>query len=207
MTKNIDDKVQETIKEELVNNQDSINESEEDLTDDQFSNDEDVTPLSVAEDEINDLRDKLLRAVAETQNVRRRSEKEKADAANYAMTNFARDILAIGDNLSRALESLPENEELSDNIKTLIDGVKMTDRELHNIFERQGINKIDPKGEAFNHNFHQAMFETETKDKDGTIIQVLQVGYKIKNRLLRPAMVGVSKGTPEKSLKKDNKKE
>jgi len=207
MTKNIDDKVQETIKEELVNNQDSINESEEDLTDDQFSNDEDVTPLSVAEDEINDLRDKLLRAVAETQNVRRRSEKEKADAANYAMTNFARDILAIGDNLSRALESLPENEELSDNIKTLIDGVKMTDRELHNIFERQGINKIDPKGESFNHNFHQAMFETETKDKDGTIIQVLQVGYKIKNRLLRPAMVGVSKGTPEKSLKKDNKKE
>jgi molecular chaperone GrpE len=207
MTKNIDDKVQETIKEELVNNQDSINESEEDLTDDQFSNDEDVTPLSVAEDEINDLRDKLLRAVAETQNVRRRSEKEKADAANYAMTNFARDILAIGDNLSRALESLHENEELSDNIKTLIDGVKMTDRELHNIFERQGINKIDPKGEAFNHNFHQAMFETETKDKDGTIIQVLQVGYKIKNRLLRPAMVGVSKGTPVKSLKKDNKKE
>ena len=207
MTKNIDDKVQETIKEELVNNQNSINESEKDSTDDQFSNDEDVTPLSVAEDEINDLRDKLLRAVAETQNVRRRSEKEKADAANYAMTNFARDILAIGDNLSRALESLPENEELSDNIKTLIDGVKMTDRELHNIFERQGINKIDPKGESFNHNFHQAMFETETKDKDGTIIQVLQVGYKIKNRLLRPAMVGVSKGTPEKSLKKDNKKE
>jgi len=207
MTKNVDDKVQETIKEELVNNQNSINESEKDSTDDQFSNDEEVTPLSVAEDEINDLRDKLLRAVAETQNVRRRSEKEKADAANYAMTNFARDILAIGDNLSRALESLPENEELSDNIKTLIDGVKMTDRELHNIFERQGINKIDPKGEAFNHNFHQAMFETETKDKDGTIIQVLQVGYKIKNRLLRPAMVGVSKGTPEKSLKKDDKKE
>ncbi len=207
MTKNVDDKVQETIKEELVNNQNSINESEKDSTDDQFSNDEEVTPLSVAEDEINDLRDKLLRAVAETQNVRRRSEKEKADAANYAMTNFARDILAIGDNLSRALESLHENEELSDNIKTLIDGVKMTDRELHNIFERQGINKIDPKGEAFNHNFHQAMFETETKDKDGTIIQVLQVGYKIKNRLLRPAMVGVSKGTPEKSLKKDDKKE
>ena len=83
----------------------------------------------------------------------------------------------------------------------------MTDRELHNIFERQGINKIDPKGEAFNHNFHQAMFETETKDTDGTIIQVLQVGYKIKNRLLRPAMVGVSKGTPEGSPKEGDKKE
>ena len=207
MTKNKDDNVQETIKEEIVNDQVSINEPEKGSADDQFSNDEEITPLSVAEDEINDLRDKLLRAVAETQNVRRRSEKEKADAANYAMTNFARDMLAIGDNLYRALENLPENEELSDSVKTLIDGVKMTDRELHNIFERQGINKIDPKGEAFNHNFHQAMFETETKDTDGTIIQVLQVGYKIKNRLLRPAMVGVSKGTPEESPKEGDKKE
>ena len=110
MTKNKDDNVQETIKEEIVNDQVSSNEPEKGSADDQFSNDEEITPLSVAEDEINDLRDKLLRAVAETQNVRRRSEKEKADAANYAMTNFARDMLAIGDNLYRALENLPEND-------------------------------------------------------------------------------------------------
>ena len=189
MTEEQENKDKETPEEELVDQLDS-GENE--------NSDEEVTPLSVAEAEINDLRDKLLRAVAETENVRRRSEKEKADAANYAMTNFARDMLAIGDNLHRALESLPENEELSDSVKTLIEGVKMTDRELHNIFERHGIDKIDPKGEAFDHNHHQAMFEAETDDPNGTIIQVMQIGYKIKNRLLRPAMVGVSKGGPDK---------
>lgn len=169
---------------------------EEDLVDQLNSSkkEEEVTPLSVAEAEINDLRDKLLRAVAEAENVRRRAEKEKADAANYAVTNFARDMLAIGDNLHRALDSIPENAELPENIKNLIEGVRMTDRELHNIFERHGIHKIDPKGEAFDHNHHQAMYESETNDPDGTVIQVMQVGYKIKNRLLRPAMVGVSKG-------------
>ncbi|MEZ5759415.1 MAG: nucleotide exchange factor GrpE [Emcibacteraceae bacterium] len=169
---------------------------EEDLVDQLNSSkkEEEVTPLSVAEAEINDLRDKLLRAVAEAENVRRRAEKEKADAANYAVTNFARDMLAIGDNLHRALDSIPENAELPEKIKNLIEGVRMTDRELHNIFERHGIHKIDPKGEAFDHNHHQAMYESETNDPDGTVIQVMQVGYKIKNRLLRPAMVGVSKG-------------
>ncbi len=162
-----------------------------------------VTPLSVAEDEINDLRDKLLRAVAETENVRRRSEKEKADAANYAVTNFARDMLAVGDNLSRAIDSLPEGIELPDEVTNLLEGVKMTERELLNIFERHGINKIDPKGEAFDHNHHQAMFESATDDPNGTVIQVMQVGYKIKDRLLRPAMVGVSKGdvdTPHEGI-------
>jgi len=174
--------------------------TDEDLVDkiDNSEDEQEVTPLSVAEDEINDLRDKLLRAVAETENVRRRSEKEKADAANYAVTNFARDMLAIGDNLSRALESMPEDADIPENIKVLIDGVKMTDRELHNIFERHGISKIDPKGEAFDHNHHQAMFEAETEDPNGTVIQVMQIGYKIKDRLLRPAMVGVSKGGSDK---------
>ena len=183
---NNEKKEQETTDEDLV---DKIDNSEDE---------QEVTPLSVAEDEINDLRDKLLRAVAETENVRRRSEKEKADAANYAVTNFARDMLAIGDNLSRALESMPEDADIPENIKVLIDGVKMTDRELHNIFERHGISKIDPKGEAFDHNHHQAMFEAETEDPNGTVIQVMQIGYKIKDRLLRPAMVGVSKGGSDK---------
>ena len=136
MTEEQENNDKETPEDKLVDQLDSGgNENSE----------EEVTPLSVAEAEINDLRDKLLRAVAETENVRRRSEKEKADAANYSMTNFARDMLAIGDNLHRALESLPENEELSDSVKTLIEGVKMTDRELHNIFVRHGIDKIDPK--------------------------------------------------------------
>ena len=175
---------------------------EEELVDQPESSikEEEVTPLSVAEAEINDLRDKLLRAVAEAENVRRRAEKEKADAANYAVTSFARDMLAIGDNLHRALESIPENVELPENIKNLIEGVRMTDRELHNIFERHGIHKIDPKGEAFDHNHHQAMYESETNDPDGTVIQVMQVGKKKKNRLLRPAMVGVSKGGSAKPV-------
>ena len=171
------------------------------------SAEEELTPLSVAEAEINELRDKLLRAVAEAENVRRRAEKEKADAANYAVTGFARDMLAVGDNLHRALEALPEGADLPDSVKNLIEGVKMTDRELHNIFERHGIKKIDPQGEPFDHNHHQAMFEAPTEDPNGTVIQVMQVGYKIKERLLRPAMVGVSKGGPseEETQKVDTK--
>lgn len=183
---------QDKPEEELVDKIDEENAVEN-------SSDEEVTPLTIAEKEINDLRDKLLRAVAETENVRRRSEKEKADAANYAVTSFARDMLAIGDNLHRALEALPEDENLPENVKNLIEGVKMTDRELHNIFERHGINKINPHGEPFDHHHHQAMFETETNEHPhGTVMQVMQVGYKIKDRLLRPAMVGVAKGSPEK---------
>ena len=190
----------------MTKNKDKIDDQEvpNEETEDQLEAAEDenmeaeVTPLSVAEDEINDLRDKLLRAVAETENVRRRSEKEKADAANYAVTSFARDMLAVGDNLSRAIESLPEGIELPDEVANLLEGVKMTQRELLNIFERHGINKIDPKGEAFDHNHHQAMFESPTDDPNGTVIQVMQVGYKIKDRLLRPAMVGVSKGDVDK---------
>lgn len=197
MAKNKENKDKDIPEEELI---DQIEDGEESTAE------EEVTPLSVAEDEINDLRDKLLRAHAETENVRRRTDKEKADAANYAMTNFARDMLAIGDNLSRAVESIPEDEELSDNIKILIEGVKMTDRELHNIFERQGINKIDPKGEAFDHHHHQAMFEAESDEHPhGTVMQVMQIGYKIKERLLRPAMVGVSKKSGDKKQGVDTK--
>ncbi len=196
MTENKDkqeDAKQEKPEEELV---DQIAEEAEDK-----AAAEEVTPLSVAEAEINDLRDKLLRAVAETENVRRRSDKEKADAANYAVTNFARDMLSIGDNLHRALQALPDDADLPDSVKNLIEGVKMTDRELHNVFERHGINKIDPHGEPFDHNHHQAMFETETADHpNGTVLQVMQIGYKIKDRLLRPAMVGVSKGGPAKPV-------
>lgn len=197
MTENKDKKEtneQEKPEEELV---DQLSDGESTKAPD--SGEEELTPLSVAEAEINDLRDKLLRAVAETENVRRRSEKEKADAANYAVTSFARDMLSIGDNLHRALQALPEDVDLPDSVKTLIEGVKMTDRELHNIFERHGINKIDPHGEPFDHHHHQAMFETETDEHPhGTVLQVMQIGYKIKDRLLRPAMVGVSKGGPAK---------
>lgn len=156
---------------------------------------EDEDPLAVAEAEMVALKDKLLRAVAETENVRRRAERERADAANYAVTAFAREMLAVSDNLRRALDAIPEGEELGDNAKNLVEGIEMTERELLNIFERKGITKIDPKGEAFDHNFHQAVFEIpDSGEPDGIILQVMQVGYVIKDRLLRPAMVGVAKG-------------
>ena len=151
--------------------------------------------LVIAVAEITDLKDRLLRAVAETENLRRRSEREKADAANYAMTAFARDLLSVGDNLRRALDSIPAETDLGDNAKTLVEGIEMTERELSNMLERHNIKKIDPLGEKFSYDLHQALFEVpDTSKEDGTIIQVMQVGFVIKDRLLRPAMVGVAKG-------------
>ncbi len=151
--------------------------------------------LVAAVTEIADLKDRLLRAVAETENLRRRADREKADAANYAMTAFARDLLSVGDNLRRALDSIPADTDLGDNAKTLVEGIEMTERELLNMLERHNIKKIDPLGEKFSHALHQALFEVpDTGKEDGTITQVMQVGYVIKDRLLRPAMVGVAKG-------------
>ncbi len=151
--------------------------------------------LVVAVAEIADLKDRLLRAVAETENLRRRSDREKADAANYAMTAFARDLLSVGDNLRRALDSIPADTDLGDNAKTLVEGIEMTERELLNMLERHNIKKIDPLGDKFSHDLHQALFEVpDTGKEDGTIVQVMQVGFVIKDRLLRPAMVGVAKG-------------
>lgn len=154
--------------------------------------------LAAAVAEVADLKDRLLRAVAETENLRRRAEREKADAANYAMTAFARDLLSVGDNLRRALDSIPEDTDLGDNAKTLVEGIEMTERELLNMLERHNIKKIDPMGEKFSHDLHQALFEIpDTGKEDGTIVQVMQVGYVIKDRLLRPAMVGVARGGKE----------
>ncbi|NOZ42213.1 MAG: nucleotide exchange factor GrpE [Alphaproteobacteria bacterium] len=145
--------------------------------------------------EIADLKDRLLRAVAETENLRRRADRERSDAANYAMTAFARDLLGVGDNLRRALDSIPPDADLGEHARTLIDGIEMTERELLNMLERHNIKKIDPMGEKFDHNRHQALFEVpDTGEEDGTIVQVMQIGYVIKDRLLRPAMVGVAKG-------------
>ncbi|WP_321393436.1 nucleotide exchange factor GrpE [Emcibacter sp.] len=156
--------------------------------------------LAAAQAEIAELKDKLLRAVAETENLRRRAEREKQDATNYAVTAFARDLLPVSDNLRRALDSLPEDADGNETLKALVEGVEMTERELLNNFEKHGIRKVDPKGEKFDHNLHQAMFEIPNSGaEEGTVVQVMQVGYTLKERLLRPAMVGVAKGSaPEK---------
>ena len=127
------------------------------------------------------------------ENYRRRADKEREDTAKYAITGFAREMLTVADNLRRALESQPA--DLPETLKPFVAGVELTERELNAIFERAGIAKVAPEGQPFNHDLHQAIFEVEDASKPvGTVVQVLQAGYTLKDRLLRPAMVGVSKG-------------
>lgn len=151
------------------------------------------------EDEIAELKDKLLRALADNQNTIRRARKEREDTAKFATANMARDILTVADNLRRALEAIPDElRGENDLAKGLIDGVQLTERELLATLERHGIRKIDPMGEKFDHNFHQAMFEVPTVDTEpGTVVQVIQLGYTIHDRLLRAAQVGIAKALPE----------
>jgi molecular chaperone GrpE len=145
-------------------------------------------------------KDRLLRALAETENVRRRAQREREDASKYAVTGFAKDLLSAADNLRRALDSLPEAEVKDERTRSLLAGVAATERELLGVFERHGIRRIDPKGERFDHNFHQAIFEVERMDQPaGTVVEVLQPGYVLQDRLLRPAMVGVAKGGPKQA--------
>jgi molecular chaperone GrpE len=149
------------------------------------------------EAELADTKDRLLRALAETENVRRRAQREREDTQKYAISNFARDLLSSVDNLRRALDSVPEAEVLDSRAKSLLEGVAATERELLAAFERHGLKRIDPKGERFDHNFHQAIFEVERPGAaPGTVIEVLQPGYVLHDRLLRPAMVGVAKAGP-----------
>ena len=146
-------------------------------------------------DEVAELNDKLLRAVAETENLRRRTTREREETGKYAVTGFARDLLSVADNLRRALDSLSDDNRADESLGGLISGVEATERELLAVFERNKISRIDPEGEKFDHNFHQAMFEVADSDQPaGTVISVMQPGYVIAERLLRPAMVGIAKG-------------
>ncbi len=149
--------------------------------------------------EIAALNDKLLRALADGENIRRRAKKEREDTAKYAIANFARDMLSVADNLRRALEAAPEENEASDEAaKALADGVRLTEREITSAFDRHGIERIDPMGEKFNHDFHEAMFEMPSADAEpGTVVQVFEVGYVLNQRLLRAAKVAVAKATEE----------
>ena len=149
-----------------------------------------------APETVETMREQLLRALADAENVRRRAKKDVQDAGQYAISNFARDLLSVADNMSRALSAIPaESRAENEALAAIADGVEMTARELEAVFERHRIKPIDPMGERFDYNLHQAMFEnTETDQPDGTVVQVLQVGYMIGERLLRPAMVGVAKG-------------
>jgi molecular chaperone GrpE len=154
------------------------------------------TRIAALEAELAEQQDRLLRALAETENVRRRAQREREDASKYAVSGFAKDLLSVADNLHRALASLPETEVRDERTRSLLEGVAATERELLGVFERYGIKRVDPKGERFDHNFHQAIFEAERLgEPGGTVIEVLQPGYILHDRLLRPAMVGVAKET------------
>ncbi|MGF6226263.1 molecular chaperone GrpE [Inquilinus ginsengisoli] len=141
------------------------------------------------------LKDQALRALAETENIRRRSEREREDTAKYAISGFAKSLLDAADNLRRAIDAVPAGAVEADAaLKTLVDGVAATERQLLAAFERHGVTRIEPVGEAFDPNFHQAMFELPGTGKPaGTIVQVMQPGYVLQGRLLRPAMVGVAR--------------
>src|ERR1700709_2435921 len=147
--------------------------------------------------EVVESRDKTLRTLAEMENLRKRTSREVADARTYGITGVARDILDIADNLQRALDAVPAEMKATADpaLKAFIEGVELTERSLLNTLEKNGVKKFDPSGEKFNPNFQQAMYEVpDTSVPSGTVVQVVQAGYTIGERVLRPALVGVSKG-------------
>ena len=162
-------------------------------------NDEAFEVLAKLQAENAELKDRLLRTLAEVENVRRRGERELNDARQYAIAKFAGDMLGVADNMERALASVPtEARESDEAVKALMQGVELTEKEMLRSLEKHGVKKLDPKGERFDPNFHQAMFEVpDPSVPNGTVAQVVQVGYSIGTRVLRPAMVGVARGGPK----------
>jgi molecular chaperone GrpE len=158
------------------------------------------TPSTALEREHAEMRDRLLRTLAEMENLRKRTEREVADSRLYGVTSFARDILGAADNMRRALDALPAEARLSAQagIKALVEGVELTERELLKALEKNGVRQFTPQGEKFDPNVHQAMFEVpDASVPTGSIVQVMQPGYMIGERVLRPALVAVAKGGPK----------
>jgi molecular chaperone GrpE len=157
-----------------------------------------IEPVVTEAEEINDLKNQLLRTLADNENNRRRYEKEKEDLSTYIISNFAKEMLSVLDNLHRAIEVSSKidtkDDKIDKNTLDFIEGVKLTEKQLSSINEKFKITKVDSLNNKFDPNMHQAMFEIENDDEEeGTILQVIQDGFKIEDRLLRPALVGVSK--------------
>ena len=197
--------------------QDDTNETErskeqpavdESMTDVGSGEDEASTELFEATDEEGspdeeqkELKNQLLRVMADNENLRKRTEREVAVAKKYGSLSLARDLLSSLDNLEKAISLIPEDKEgMDETLKNILIGVEMTGREVAVAFDRHGISKISPDNEKFDYNFHQAMFEVPTDEVEpGTVVEVVQPGYQLHDRLLRPAMVGVSKAVQVKS--------
>lgn len=161
---------------------------------------ESADPVAALQAEKAELKDKLLRTFADMENMRRRTEREVADARAYGIANFARDMLTVADNFQRALDNIPaEAREGADSVLTsFIEGIELTERDMVKALERHGVKRLDPQGQKFDPNMHQAMFEVpDASVPSGTVVQVVQTGYAIGNRVLRPALVGVAKGGPK----------
>jgi molecular chaperone GrpE len=157
-------------------------------------------PSTALERDLADTKDRLLRTLAEMENLRRRTEREVADARTYGISAFARDILNVADNMHRAMQALDDElrAKADEGMKALLDGVELTERELMNVLEKHGVKRIEPQGQKFDPNRHQAMYEVEDASVPaGTVVQVVQSGYLIGERVLRPALVAVSKGGPK----------
>ncbi len=153
--------------------------------------------LGMAQDEIGKLKDQILRAMAETENTRRRMKKENDDAQKFAVASFAKEMLVVADNFRRALDAVPKDDAQNDTFRNLVMGVEATERQLLSAFERFGIKKVEPTGQPFDPHYHQVMMEQDDPSVPaGTILTVLQAGYMIHDRLLREAMVVVAKGGP-----------
>jgi len=191
-----EDKTQEETKEpdsDDIENEEEINDNQENTDTEETSEDENTEEDNL-EKEIESLKEDKIRLLAEMENLRKRFEREKVETIKFGSINLARDILSPGDNLERALDALPEDENHPQSIKNLIDGLKMVLNEFKSSLEKHGVKKIETLNQKFDHNFHQAMMEVENNDvEEGTVVQEIQSGYTMHERLLRAAMVGVSK--------------
>mgnify|MGYP001263161098 FL=1 len=198
-TQDVDDSKDDKLDEAQSENNEEDADSEEENTKE--------TEEDILKEEIKTLKEEKIRVLAEMENLRKRFEREKIDSIKYGSVNFARDILSPGDNLERALSAINEEEEHPQSIKNLIEGLLMVKKELSTALEKNGIEKIDTLNKKFDPNLHQAMMEIENSDLDeGVVVQEIQTGYMMHDRLLRPAMVGVSK-KPQKATEVESDKE
>jgi len=206
---NEDNIKEETILDEEKTDDAQANETNESAEDSNENNSD--SPENIIEklnEEIQDLKDQRLRAAAELENFRKRAEKEQADALKYGISNFAKEIINIKDNVERAQSSISEDVRSNDAVKSIVEGLDMIAQSAVATFEKIGIKKIESLNEKFDHNFHQAMMEIENDEVEpGTIVQELISGYTLHDRLLRPAMVGVSKKTQQNQQSDDSDKE